>query len=320
MSFSYNKISSLLETTCLNLKFKNPLVLASGICGVTAASLHNMVKKGCGGVTLKSISLQPRTGHPNPTMVTNSHYIINAIGLSNPGIDEIETEIIKFKKSCTTPLIGSIFAHTIDEFVLIAERMNNTNIDILELNFSCPNVIGEFGEPLAYSIKTVAEITKKIKSKVNVPITVKLSPQAWNITAIAKAAEDNGADAITAINTISGMVIDIKSRQPILQNKIGGISGPALFPIALRCVYDIYKAVKIPIIGTGGISTGADAIAMIMAGASLLGIGSAVYYRGPNVFHEIALEMEEFMQQEKIKSLDEIRGCTSPVIPAKAGI
>ena len=302
-------MNDLLATKCLNLKFSNPLVLASGICGVTAASMQNMVKKGCGGVTLKSISLQPRTGHPNPTMATNKHYIINAIGLSNPGIDEIETEISKFKKSCAAPLIASIFAHTIDEFVVIAERMNSTNIDILELNFSCPNVMGEFGEPLAYSDKAVAAITKKIKSKINVPIAVKLSPQAWNITTIARVAEENGADAITAINTISGMVIDIKTRQPILQNKIGGISGPALFPVALRCVYDIYKAVKIPIIGTGGITTGADAIAMVMAGASLLGIGSAIYYRGPKVFQKIAMEMEEHMVQEKIKSLDEIRGC-----------
>ncbi|CAL7960891.1 Dihydroorotate dehydrogenase B (NAD(+)), catalytic subunit [Gammaproteobacteria bacterium] len=271
----------MLETTFLNLKFKNPLLLASGVRGVTAASLRHMVKKGCGGVTLKSVSLQPRAGHPNPTMVSNRHFIINAIGLSNPGVDEINTEITQFKKLCTAPLIASVFAGSVDEFVRVAEKICETNVDALELNLSCPNVTAEFGEPFAYSIQAVAAVTKQVKAKITtIPLVVKLSPQAWNIAAIAKAAEDNGANAINAINTISGMVIDIKARQPILHNKIGGVSGPALFPIALRCVHDIFKVVKIPIIGTGGITTWDDAIAMIMVGATLLGIGSAVYYRG----------------------------------------
>ena len=299
----------MLDTTFLNLRFENPLVLASGVRGVTAASLRHMVKKGCGGVTMKSISLQPRTGHPNPTTVGNRHFIINAIGLSNPGIDEINREIALFKKSCNVPLIGSIFAGSVDEFVQVAERICEANIDILELNLSCPNVSSEFGEPFAYSPKAVSVITKKVKAKVTTPITVKLSPQAWNIAMIAKAAEDSGADAITAINTISGIMIDIKSHQPILHNKIGGISGPALLPIALRCVHDIFKTVKIPIIGTGGITTGEDAIAMIMVGATLLGVGSAIYYRGQNVFKKISMEIEQLMQQQNIKSLDEIRGC-----------
>lgn len=299
----------MLETKFLNLNFKNPLVLASGVRGVTAASLQHMVKNGCGGVTLKSISLQPRAGHPNPTIVSNNHFIINAVGLSNPGINEIIIEISQFKKFCAAPLIASVFAGNVVEFVQIAEKICETNIDALELNLSCPNVATEFGEPFAYSIQAVAAITKQIKAKIaTVPLIIKLSPQAWNIAAIAKAAEDSGADAINAINTISGMMIDIKTRQPILHNKIGGVSGPALFPIALRCVYDIFKAVKIPIIGTGGIITSDDAIAMIMAGATLVGIGSAVYYHGSNVFQKISTGMENFMRQQGIRSLDEIRG------------
>ena len=298
----------MLETTFLNLKFKNPLVLASGVRGVTAASLQHMVKKGCGGVTLKSVSLQPRAGHPNPTLVSNRHFVINAIGLSNPGVIEINKEISQFKKTCDAPLIGSVFAGSADEFVHVAEKICETAIDILELNLSCPNVTGEFGEPFAHSTQAVTTITKRVKAKVTVPLTIKLSPEVWNIAAMAKAAEDNGADAITAVNTISGMVIDIKSRQPILHNKVGGISGRALFPIALKCVYDIFKAVKIPIIGIGGITTGEDAIAMVMAGATLLGVGSVVYYRGENVFKKISSEIKGLMQELEIKSLDEIRG------------
>lgn len=298
----------MLKTKFLNIDFENPLVLASGIRGVSAASLQNMVKKGCGGVTLKSISLEPRAGHPNPTMAYNKHFVINAVGLSNPGVLEIKNEISLFKKSSHTPLIVSIFAGSVEDFVRLSEKVAETNADILELNLSCPNVSGEFKEPFAYSTKAVATITKKIKEKTSMPIAAKLSPDAWNIAQIAKAAEDSGADAITAINTVSGMAIDIKSAKPILHNKKGGVSGPAIFPMALKCVYDIYKEVKIPIIGTGGVTSGEDAIAMIMAGATLIGVGSAIHYRGVNAFKKIAKEIEEFMQEQGIKSLDEIIG------------
>ena len=178
----------------------------------------------------------------------------------------------------------------------------------MEINISCPNVSKEFGVPFAYSPTAVETITKKIKNVSKVPVIIKLSPNAWNIVEIAKAAEASGADALTAVNTISGMAIDVSSHHPILHNKQGGISGPALFPIAIKCVYDIYEAVKIPIIGTGGVTTGEDALAMIMAGATLVGVGSAVYYRGAEVFGKITEEMAEIMQKQNIKSLAEIRG------------
>jgi dihydroorotate dehydrogenase (NAD+) catalytic subunit len=298
----------MLTTTFLNKRFFNPIVLASGILGVTAASMNNAIKNGCGGVTIKSLTLKPRVGHNNPTMVGSEHYFLNAVGFSNPGVEEGIKEIIKFKKVSDKPLIGSIFAANPNEFVKIAAKICEAPIDILEVDFSCPNVIKEFGEPLAYSLKTVEFITNKIRKTITKPITIKLSANAWNIADIAKASEAAGADAITAVNTISALTIDIKSKKPILHNKKGGMSGPALFPVALRCVYDIYKAVKIPIIGTGGITTGQDAIAMIMAGATLLGVGSAVYFRGEDVFKKITDEMIEFMKAEGIKSLEEIRG------------
>jgi len=298
----------MLTVEFLNKKFSNPIVLASGIVGVTGASLNNAINNGCGGVTVKSISQEPRTGHPNPTMAGYKHFFLNAVGLSNPGIDKALAELHKFKELSSAPLLGSIFAGTPDEFADMAEKICEAPIDFLEIDISCPNVSTEFGDPFAYSIPAVETITKKVKAKATVPISIKLSPNAWNISEIAKAAENSGADAITAVNTISGMAINVQAKKPVLHNKQGGVSGPALFPIALKAVYDIYKSVKIPIIGTGGITTGEDALAMIMAGARLLGVGSAVYFRGPQAFAEITKEMETIMQAENIKSLEEIRG------------
>lgn len=298
----------MLQTSFLGKKFSNPIVLASGILGVTAASLNNAIKQGCGGVTVKSLSKEPRSGHPNPTMFGKEHYFMNAVGLSNAGIDEGVEELKKFKQMSDAPLIGSIFAGTPEEFGEMAARICEAPIDFLEVNISCPNVSKEFGEPFAFSSSAITAITTRVKQNSRVPISIKLSPNAWNIADLAKAAEAAGADAITAVNTLSGLDINIQARQPILYNKQGGISGPALFPIALKCVYEIYQAVKIPIIGTGGITTGEDALAMIMAGASLLGVGSAVYYRGDYAFAKITTEMAEIMRQENINSLNEIRG------------
>lgn len=299
----------MLKTTFLKQTFSNPIILASGILGVTAASMRNAIKNSCGGVTVKSVSIEPRSGHPNPTMMGTEHYFINAVGLSNPGVDAAIAELKKFKDACDAPLIGSIFAGSFDEFAAVTEKICTAPIDFLEVNISCPNVMKEFGEPFAYSTKAAEIITKKVKAKASsVPVLIKLSPNAWNIVDIAKAVETAGADGIVAVNTISGMTIDIYSRRPILHNKQGGVSGPALFPIALNCVYNIAQAVKIPIIGTGGITTGQDAVAMIMAGATLLGVGSAVYFRGEDVFKKITDEMKKFMKEEGIKSLEEIRG------------
>jgi dihydroorotate dehydrogenase (NAD+) catalytic subunit len=299
----------MLKTSFLQKNFSNPLVLASGILGVTASSMHNIIHMGAGGVTVKSISKEPRTGHPNPTMIGTETYFLNAVGLSNPGIGHAIEELKKFKELTNAPLIGSIFAGTPNEFGELAGRICEAPIDFLEVDISCPNVSREFGDPFAYSIPAVELITKKVKAKSTVPISMKLSPNAWNIVDLAKASEANGADAITAVNTVSGMAIDVRARFPILHNKQGGVSGPALFPIALKCVYDIYGAVKIPIIGTGGVTNGEDALSMIMAGATLVGVGSAVYFRGEEVFQKINEEMKEIMREEKINSLDEIRGC-----------
>lgn len=298
----------MIGTAFLGKKFASPIVLASGIIGVTAASMHKAVRDGCGGVTVKSVSLLPRTGHPNPTMVGAEHFFLNAVGLSNPGVENALDELRKFKAMSSAPLIGSVFAGTPDEFAEVSEKISAAPIDFLEIDVSCPNVSREFGDPFAYSIPAIETITKKVKARTKLPVIMKLSPNAWNITDIGKAAEAAGADALTAINTVSGMMIDVRTRRPVLHNKQGGISGPALFPIALKCVYDLYAAVKIPIIGTGGITTGQDALSMVMAGATLLGVGSAVYFRGADAFSKIAAEMEQLMKEENIVSLDSVRG------------
>lgn len=299
----------MLATNFLGKKFANPVVLASGVIGVTAASMHKAITDGCGGVTVKSISLTPRTGHPNPTMMGTKTYFLNAVGLSNPGVDAALPELAEFKKICSAPLIGSIFAGTPDEFAEVAERISAAPIDFLEVDISCPNVSREFGDPFAYSAPAIELITKKVKAKTKVPVIMKLSPNAWNIAELGKVAEAAGANALTVVNTVSGMHINVPARRPVLHNKQGGVSGPALFPIALKCVYDLYEAVKIPIIGTGGITTGEDALAMIMAGATLLGVGSAIYFRGATAFKQITTEMEALMKAEKITSLNDIRGC-----------
>lgn len=297
-----------LKTTLANSTYENPLVLASGILGVTGASMARAVQMGAGGITIKSLAKEIRPGHANPTMFGTDVYFMNAVGLSGPGIEEGMKEVEAFKELSDAPIIGSIFAGTSDGFAKLTEQISNAPIDLLELNLSCPNVGNEFDDPFAYSAEAIDQITRQCKSVTDVPLAIKLSPNAWNIAALAKVAEDAGADAITAVNTVSGLMIDVRARRPILTNKHGGVSGPALFPIALKCVYDIYEAVDIPIIGTGGITTGEDALAMIMAGATLLGVGSAVYYRGEDAFKQITDEMQQIMKEEGIASLDDIRG------------
>ncbi|MFA5995489.1 MAG: dihydroorotate dehydrogenase [Patescibacteria group bacterium] len=295
----------------LGVKFKNPIVVASGILGVTAASLKRCVDLGAGGVTMKSVSLEPRTGHPNPTMAGYPHYFMNAVGLSNPGVTESVDMVKEYKSVCSAPIIGSVFATSAEEFAKVSEILCTAPIDILEINLSCPNVMDEFGIPLAYSPEIASKVVayvKKVAEKKHIPIAAKLSPNAWNNAAIAKACVEAGADAITAINTVSGMTIDVNLQCPVLSNKFGGISGPALKPIAVKNVWDVYNAVQAPIIATGGVTTGEDALEMMLAGGSLVGVGSAIWWRGEKVFGDIVKEMEVYMKKKKINKLSDLIG------------
>jgi dihydroorotate dehydrogenase (NAD+) catalytic subunit len=299
----------MLETKLCGVRLRNPTVLASGILGVSGASLANAARKGAGAVTSKSVSLEERKGHPCPILLTYEAGMMNAVGLSNPGADRIIEELQFYKKNSDAPLIASIFASKTKDFGVVAKKISAAKPDLIEVNISCPNVEAEFGKPFAADTKAAAAVTRIVKKNTRIPVFVKLSPNVPDIAAIAKAAEKAGADGITAVNTVGpGMVINIDAAKPLLANKTGGLSGPAIKPIAVKCVYDIYSAVKIPIIGTGGVCSGRDAVEMIMAGASAVGIGSGVYYRGVEIFKKVCDEIAEFMEKHDYNKIKEMVG------------
>lgn len=299
-----------LITRYLGTEFQNPTVLASGVTGVTAATWKSVVSSGAGGITTKSIWLNEHVGHPNPTIITTEHWMMNAVGLPDAGLEKATEEINEYAKDKKAPLIASIVGGKAEEFAEIAEKMKDLPIDILEINISCPNVEGEFGLPfacVATDAKTVTQAVKKVSG--DKPLIVKLSPNVTSITEIANACAEGGADGFCLINTLGpGLAINLEMRMPILANKVGGISGPAIKPLAVKMVHDVYKATKLPIIGTGGVTTGQDALEMMMAGATLVGIGSAVYYRGLDVFRKVANEMKEWCDKNGVENVKDIIG------------
>jgi dihydroorotate dehydrogenase (NAD+) catalytic subunit len=300
-----------LSVDIAGVHFPNPLILASGIWGTSADLLARAARGGAGGVTAKSCGPEPRPGHPNPTLLDWGHGLVNAMGLPNPGAEE-EVHVLRKAKAelepLGVPLIASIFAHSIDDFAYVAETVSLARPDLIEVNISCPNVADEFGLPFAGSADSAAAATRAVKGATDVPTSVKLAPNVPHIGLIAQAVVEAGADAITAINTMPGMVVDLASGQPILANRAGGISGPALKPVALRCVYEIARQVQVPIIGTGGVVTGTDAAEMLMVGATAIGVGSALYYRREEAFSLIYRELTEFMSSIGYTSLSELCG------------
>ena len=291
---------------------RNPIVLASGILGTSATVLERVARSGAGAVTAKSCGPEPRAGHPNPIVVEWGHGLLNAVGLSNPGAAE-EAVMLRAARarldSLGVPLIASIFAGTVADYENVARAVAVSRPQLIEVNISCPNVVDEFGTPFAASAEMAAAVTEAAKRGADgIPISVKLAPNVPAIGRIAAAVVEAGADAITAINTMPGLVIDADAGRPVLSNRVGGISGPALKPIALRCVAEIARAVRVPIIGTGGVMSGRDAAEMLMAGATAVGVGAAVWYRGPEALGEIAAELAEFMAERGYKTLGELRG------------
>lgn len=299
-----------LNSDFLGVRFANPTLLASGILGMTAASMGSAIRNGAGGVITKSCNIAGRDGNANPKVISYEGGLLNCYGLTNGGFVHEKEEIAVFKKDNPQhPLVFSIFGFSEKEFEEIASRVDETQADLCEINISCPNVQEEHGRPFGCVPGMPTKVIKAVKKHTKKPIIVKLSPNVVDIIEIAKEVEDAGADAISAINTLGpGMVINIDARQPVLSAKMGGMSGPAIRPLAVRMVYQIYANVKIPIIGIGGITTGKDALEMIMAGARLVQIGSGVYYRGISVFKRVTNEMEEWMEKNKVGSLGEIVG------------
>jgi len=292
------------------VEFANPTVLASGILGVTASSLKNVIRNGAGGVTTKSIWMEEHKGHKNPTMFGTENYFINAVGLSDAGIEKAISETFpEYNDEKPAPIIASIVAGKIDDFGLLAEKISQCDPDVIEVNISCPNVENEFGKPFACVSCDAAAVTKVVRAHTKKPVIIKLSPNVSNIGEIAKACKDAGADGFCAVNTFGpGLAVDINTRMPILTNKVGGVSGPGIKPLAVKCVYDVFKATGSPIVGTGGVLTGEDVIEMMMVGARLVGMGTMVYYRGVEGFKKVVSEVEEWCNKNGVKNLEEIIG------------
>ena len=302
-----------LSVTFLGRELSTPLVLASGIWGTTVSLLERAAAAGCGAVTAKSCGPTPRSGHVNPSCVDWGGGLLNAIGLANPGVDE-EVGLLHEARARLQPrgvlVIASIFAGTAAEFGDVARRIARARPDCIEVNISCPNVEDSFGEPFAANAESAAAVTQYVKAAVAnqaIPVIVKLAPNVPSVGRIAQAVVDAGADALCAINTMPGLVLDPFSGQPVLANRSGGISGPALKPIALKAVYDARKACPhTPIIGTGGVSSGQDAVEMLMAGATVVGVGSAIYLRGENAIHIIRAELQQWMAAQNIARVAEL--------------
>ena len=299
----------------LNYILPTPFVLASGIWGTTASLLERAAHAGCGAVTAKSCGPTPRAGHVNPSCIDWGHGLLNAIGLANPGAEAEVALLVAAKKQLTplgVPLIASIFAGTVEEFGDVARIVAQAKPDMIEVNISCPNVHSEFGEPFAGNPDSAAAVTAQVKQALagtTIPVIIKLAPNVPSIARIARAVVEAGADALCAINTMPGLVIDAESGQTILANRSGGLSGSMLKPIALKCVYDVRKACPaIPIIGTGGVTTGQDAIEMLMAGATTVGIGSAIYYRGGAAIQAIKVEMMAWLAAHQVTDINTLRG------------
>ena len=299
----------MLKTELCGLALKNPLLLSSGVLDLTAPLMKRAYENGAAAVITKGVGLTERTGHPNPTIIGTDNYLMNAVGLSNPSIFKFKDEIKELKKN-RIPTIVNIYAENAEKFAKTALKAQEYGADAVELNVSCPNITKDemVGQIIGKNPSLVEEITRQVKETVKIPVIAKLSPNVDDIAVIARAAEKGGADAVSAINTVSGMLINIEAKRPILANKSGGVSGPAIKPIAINAVYQIYEAVKIPIIGVGGITTGRDAIEMLMAGATAVAIGSAVYYRGLDVFRKIENEMLQWIKENNTRSIKDMIG------------
>ena len=295
-----------LEVQVAGLKLRNPTMLASGILGLTSTTLREVAKAGAGAVITKSIGLEQREGFKNPTTVQVECGLINAMGLPNPGIREFKQEIEE-AKDLEIPLIVSVYGFSAEEYAKVASIAVEAGADAVELNLSCPHVEGT-GTEMGQDSTIVAEVVSEVKRAIRKPVLVKLTPNVSNIADLAVAAADAGADALTAINTVRAMKIDTETTLPILSNKIGGLSGAAIKPIAVRCVYEIHKAVKVPIIGCGGISTWQDAVEFMLAGASAVQIGTSIAYKGLGIFRQVTEGIAAYLKRKGHRSVKEIVG------------
>ena len=288
------------------VEWKNPVTVASGTFGSGAEYSEFTDLNKLGAVTTKGVANVPWAGNPTPRVAEVYGGMLNAVGLQNPGIELFCKRDIPFLRQYNTKIIVNVCGHSTEEYVEVVKRLANEPVDLLEINISCPNV-KEGGIAFGQDPKAVEAITREMKKYAKQPIIMKLSPNVTDITEMARAAEAGGADALSLINTITGMKIDVNRRKFVLANKTGGMSGPAIHPVAVRMVYQTAQAVNIPIIGMGGIMTAEDAIEMILAGATAISVGTANFVN-PGVTMEIVDGIEEYMKKYHVNDIHELIG------------
>jgi dihydroorotate dehydrogenase (NAD+) catalytic subunit len=290
--------------------FKNPIVAASGTVGFGEEYERFFPLDTLGGIAVKALSAERRDGNEPPRINETAAGMLNSVGLQNPGVDYfLEKELPRLNRA-NTVIIANIVGKNTEEYVQAAKKLDSSSVDMLELNISCPHV-KEGGAAFGATRGGAAGVTKAVRRAVKKPLMVKLSPNVTDIAEIAKAVEAEGADAVSLINTLLGMRIDVKTARPFLKNNLGGLSGPAIFPIALRMVWQTANAVKIPVCGIGGISSSEDVAEMIMAGAGIVQIGTALF-SDPSLPVRMTAELESYAADNNLANLQELRGAVKP--------
>jgi len=295
-----------LSVSFAGVSFKNPVVTASGTFGFGReyGEFYDLSK--LGGVCVKGLTVKPRLGNQPPRVAETASGMLNSIGLQNPGVDAFIRDELPFLREFDTVVIANISGNTVEEYAQMAKMLSDANVDLIEVNVSCPNVKAG-GMQFGTSAESVSAVTNAVKRRSAVPVMVKLSPNVTDIASIAKAAEDAGADAISLINTILSMRIDTSTRKPILGNNIGGLSGPAVFPVAVRMVWQAAEAVRIPLLGMGGVMDGDNAVELMLAGASLVGVGTASFI-DPFAPLKIIEGLKEYLERCGLSTARELTG------------
>lgn len=299
-----------LRVEVAGVSFQNPVIPASGAFGFGHEYEKFYPLSKLGGISVKGMTLNPREGNPPPRIAETPMGMLNSVGLQNPGIDRFLAEELPYLAGKGTRIIANIAGSTVEDCVTMVKKLEGRAVDMVELNISCPNV-KQGGAAFGTSCESASAITAAVRNATEKPLMVKLSPNVTDIAAIARAVEDAGADAVSLINTLLGMRIDINSRRPVLRNNVGGMSGPAVFPIAVRMVWQVFNAVKIPVVGMGGISSAEDAIEMMMAGASAVQVGAAIF-TDPYAPVKIVEGLHKWLDSHGIAAVREIIGTVEP--------
>ena len=299
-----------LSVKICGIDFKNPVIPASGVFGYGREYEELFSLDRLGGIATKGTTLNRRTGNLAPRIAETPSGMLNSVGLQNPGIDHFIEKELPYLLEKDIVILANIAGSTIEECVQVAEKLEHTDVHMIELNISCPNV-KQGGAAFGTSCNMAGEVVRQVRKATSKPLVVKLSPNVTSITDIAKSVEDAGADAVSLINTLLGMRIDINTGRPILRNNVGGMSGSAVFPIAVRMVWQVANAVKIPVIGMGGVSSGRDAIELMIAGASAVQVGAAIF-TDPYAPIKIIDEINEFLDSKNISSVRDIIGTVKP--------